>query len=328
MQLPVLQNETPWIGPSGRHMERLELHLTYTCPERCVFCSEEHRMQQYRPFPVTFKRVATTLRTHAARGVKNLHITGGEPTIHPRFVDVLRLAKKLGMRTSVGTIGTRLCEEEFAREALPYLDEGLFSLHGPDAAVHDDLTGRAGSFRQVTGALELAQRLRPDFGAYVNIVVTVKNVEVLGDTAALADRLGATLIVISNMTPEGLGLDNFEKLAVPLEKLREVLPTVPARVRRAIVRFFGTPMCLLGPHAMLSNDLHWDPRVTVEWQTAPGKVLFDGIYSWAPDRRRVHTPECEPCARKTVCMGVFDRYAELYPTDALTPERVAAPEAP
>ena len=101
-QLPVLQNDTPWIGPSGRRMERLELHLTYTCPERCVFCSEEHRMQRYKEFPVTFGRVATTLRLHAERGVTNLHITGGEPTIHPRFIDVLRLAKKLGMRTSGG----------------------------------------------------------------------------------------------------------------------------------------------------------------------------------------------------------------------------------
>jgi MoaA/NifB/PqqE/SkfB family radical SAM enzyme len=320
MQLPVVQNDTPWIGPSGRHMERLELHLTYTCPERCVFCSEEHRMQEYRTFPVTFKRVATTLRAHAARGVKNLHITGGEPTIHPRFVDVLRLAKKLGMRTSVGTIGTKLCEEEFAREALPHLDEGLFSLHGPNAAVHDELTGRAGSFEQVCTALSLSRRLRSDFGAYVNIVVTVKNIDVLGDTAALADELGASLIVISNMTPEGLGLDNYEALAVPLERLREVLPTVPARVARGIVRFFGTPMCLLGPHAMLSNDLHWDPRVTVEWTSMPGKVVFDGIYSWAPDRRRIHTAECEPCRMKSVCMGVFDRYADLYPTHALTPE--------
>jgi hypothetical protein len=78
-------------------------------------------------------------------------------------------------------------------------------------------------------------------------------------------------------------------------------------------------MCLLGEHAMLSNDLHWDPRVTVEWQSAPGKVVFDGIYSWTPHRRRVHTAECQRCAMNTVCMGVFDRYAETYPTDALRP---------
>ena len=326
--LPVVQElspaATPWIGPHGQSMARLELHLTYTCPERCAFCSEEHRMKAYRRYPVTWGRVATVLRTHASRGVKNVHLTGGEPTIHPEFVDTLVLAKKLGMRTSVGTIGTRLSDEEFARRALPYLDEALFSLHGPNAAVHDDLAGRAGSFDQVVRAIRLALELKPGFGAYVNTVVTTKNIDALGDTVALADELGAKLIVISNVTPEGNGLDRYEELAVPLEKLRAVLPNVPVRAKHAIVRFFGTPMCLLGEHAMLSNDLHWDPRVTVEWQSAPGKVMFDGIYSWAPDRKRVHVAECAECVRRSVCMGVFDRYAELFSTAALSAERSPA----
>lgn len=320
MKLPVLPSEpaqTPWIGPQGQKMERLELHLTYTCPERCAFCSEEHRMQTYRRYPVTWGRVATILRTHASRGVKNVHLTGGEPTIHPEFIQALVLAKKLGMRTSVGTIGTRLADEDFARRALPHLDEALFSLHGPNAEVHDALAGRAGSFDQVVRAMRHAVALAPGFGAYVNTVVTRTNVGVLGDTVALADELGAKLVVISNTTPEGKGLDAYPELAVPLDELGRVLPTVPARAKNAIIRFFGTPMCLLGEHAMLSNDLHWDPRVTVEWQSGPGKVMFDGIYSWAPDRKRVHTAECEPCSRKSVCMGVFDRYAELFPTVAL-----------
>ena len=318
MQLPVV-HDAPFIGPQGQRMERLELHLTYTCPERCRFCSEDHRMKAFRAYPVTFGRVATVLRTQAERGVKNVHFTGGEPTIHPRFVDVLRLAKKLGMRTSVGTIGTRLADEAFAREALPHLDEALFSLHGPRAEIHDTLAGRAGSFEQVTRALALASRLKPGFGAYVNTVVTRLNVDHLGDTVALADSLGARLVVISNTTPEGKGLDDYERLSVPLADLARILPTVPARASQAILRFFGIPMCLLGEHAMLSNDLHWDPRVTVEWQSAPGKVIFDGIYSWAPDRKRVHVPACDGCSRRDVCMGVFDRYAELYPTDALRP---------
>ncbi|MCA9599863.1 MAG: radical SAM protein [Myxococcales bacterium] len=325
--LPVIAGEpeaTPWIGPAGRRMERLELHLTYTCPERCAFCSEEHRMQSYRKYPVTWGRVATVLRTHASRGVKNVHLTGGEPTIHPKFVETLALAKKLGMRTSVGTIGTMLSDEAFARRALPYLDEALFSLHGPSAKLHDALAGRAGSFEQVTRAIELSQAIRPEFAAYVNTVVTQANIDALPDTVALADRMGARLVVVSNTTPEGKGLDAYAALAVPLEKLAQVLPTVPARAGRAIVRFFGVPMCLLGEHAMLSNDLHWDPRVTVEWQSAPGKVVFDGIYSWAPDRKRVHTAECTRCERKGVCMGVFDRYAELYSTEALSPVGVAS----
>ena len=314
----------PWIGPHGQPMRRLELHLTYTCPERCVFCSEEHRMTAYKGFPVTWARVATTLRLHASRGVKNVHLTGGEPTIHPRFVDVLRLAQKLGMRTSIGTIGTMLSRSDFAERALPYLDEALFSLHGPDAATHDAMTRRDGSFGTVTAALKLSRSLKPGFRAFVNTVITRRNIEQLPQTAALAAELGAELLVVSNLTPEGAGLDTYEAMAVPLETLARILPQVPARAGDAVVRFFGVPMCLLGDHGTLSNDLHWDPRVTVEWQSAPGKVYFDGIYSWAPDRKRVHVAECGDCALSRVCMGVFDRCAQLGSIDALA-ARSSAP---
>ena len=311
---------TPWIGPSGQRTKWLELHITYTCPEKCVFCSEEHRMIAYKPYKVTWGRVAKVLRTHAERGVTRVHLTGGEPTIHPRFVDILKLAKKLNLRTSLGTIGTMLAREDFAREALPYLDEALFSLHGPDAATHDPLAGRKGSFDTVTHAITLCKSIRPEFKAYVNTVVTKDNVDVLPDTVALAESLGAELIVISNLTPEGAGLDQYERLAVPLERLAEVLPTVPARLKTAGLRYFGVPMCVLGEHGMLSNDLHWDPRVTVEWASEPGKVVLTEFYNWDPGRKREHVRPCTDCTLNKVCMGVFDRYSELWSVDALRPQ--------
>ena len=190
-------SEQPWIGPNRQVMRRLELHLTYTCPERCVFCSEEHRMEQFRAFPVTFGRVATVLRQHARRGVTNVHFTGGEPTIHPRFVDVLRLAKKLGMRTSIGTIGTRLADHTFAERAVPFLDEALFSIHGPNAALHNGLARRPWSFERVTTAFRNVLDVNPNFSAYTNTVVTRSNVDALPDTVSFLDQLGSKLIVIS-----------------------------------------------------------------------------------------------------------------------------------
>jgi MoaA/NifB/PqqE/SkfB family radical SAM enzyme len=302
-------------------MDRLELHLTYTCPERCVFCSEDGRMRDYHAYPVTWGRVAAVLRQCAERGVKSVHLTGGEPTIHPKFIETLALARKLGLRTSVGTIGTMLQKEEFARRALPYLDEALFSLHGPTAEIHDAMARRPGSFDRVTRAIRACLSVSPSFGAYVNTVITRRNVEHLPDTAALADQLGAKLIVISNTTPEGAAFDAYSELAVPLETLAEILPRVPERAPNAVIRYFGTPMCLLGPHWALSNDLHWNARVTYEWTRQPGKVVFDGLYNWAPDRKRVHVAACDGCDWRSVCMGVFDRYAELWPTTALRARR-------
>lgn len=312
-------NPTPWIGPHGEVMERLELHLTYHCPERCVFCSEEHRMEAFKAFPVTWGRVAKTLRLHASRGVRNVHFTGGEPTLHPQFVEACMLAHKLGMRTSIGTIGTRLADRAFAERAVPHLDEALFSLHGPDASVHDAMARREGSFDQVVAAIRNAQAVRPDFRVFVNTVVTKLNVHALPDTVAFADRLGAQLIVVSNTTPEGGGLDHYRQLGLPLATLAEVMPKVPPRAKNAVVRFFGMPMCLLGAYDVLSNDLHWDPRVTVEWGRRPGKVVFDGFYNWTPDRKRTRVEPCRRCSRNQVCMGIYDRYAELYDTSELRP---------
>jgi len=312
-------SEQPWIGPNGQVMRRLELHLTYSCPERCVFCSEEHRMEQFRAFPVTFGRVATVLRQHAQRGVTNVHFTGGEPTIHPRFIDVLRLAKKLGMRTSIGTIGTRLADQTFAEQAVPFLDEALFSIHGHTKAQHNALARRPWSFERVTQAFRNSLAVNPNFSAYTNTVVTRHNVDALPDTVAFLDGLGAKLIVISNLTPEGAGSDEYNALAVPLSKLSVMVARIQGRAKNAVVRFFGIPMCVLGSSDVLSNDLHWDPRVTVEWGTEPGKVVFQSIYSWAPDRKRTHVNACKSCDKSSLCMGVFERYTDLWSVEDLAP---------
>jgi MoaA/NifB/PqqE/SkfB family radical SAM enzyme len=303
----------PWISAeTGQPMRRLEFHVTYTCPEACQFCSEEHRMQSYRQFPVTLARAKRVLREQRARGVESVHFTGGEPTIHPQFVEILRFAKALGLRTSIGTIGTRLADSDWAARAMPFLDEALFSLHGPDAATHDALTSRPGSFDRVTTAMAHAQAARPGFRPFVNTVVTRHNVGVLPATVATARAHGASLVVISNLTPEGSGLDAYDALHVRLSELSAQLPAVVEAAGDTIVRVFGVPACVLGAHRMLSNDLHWNARVTVEWATHPGRVSLEGLYSWHPDRKRAHGPACEACSWRAMCPGAFAAYLERH----------------
>ena len=316
----MVESVREWIGRDGQPMRRLELHLTHFCGGRCVFCSEAHRMERFSQFPLTWGRVATVLRNHAGRGVNSLHLTGGEPTLFPRFVDVLKLARKLGMRTSLGTMGGRLCHEAFAQEAAPWLDEGLFSLHGPTAQVHNRSAGRRKSFDRLMAAIKNVRRFNPSFEMFVNTVVTRWNVDLLGQTIALADGLGAKLIVVSNLAPEGRGEDHYSELAVPLARLSQVLPLAAREAKGAVVRFFGVPMCVLGEARHCSNDLFWDPRVTVEWVALPQKVVLQDQYNWSPHRRRQWVAQCAECELKGVCMGVFDKYAELWSTEDLEPE--------
>lgn len=301
-----------WIHPTtGQVMRRMEFHITYHCPEKCTFCSEEHRMQAFSAFPVTFARVATVLRLEASRGVESVHFTGGEPTIHPQFVEILQLAKKLGLRTSIGTIGTRLADERFAERAMPFLDEALFSIHGPNAEVHDPLTRRPGSFERVSRALTNARR-KPGFRPFVNTVLTRHNVASLVETTRFARANDAALLVVSNLTPEGQGEDDYRDLTVSLGELAAVVPEVVHAAGPMIVRFFGVPACVLGPHRMFSNDIHWNPRVTWEWMRKPDSVSLAPIYSWNPQRKRTYVAACEGCGWKEMCAGVFQKYVDLY----------------
>lgn len=302
-----------WIcAETGQPMRRLEFHVTYTCPEACSFCSEEHRMQSYRQFPVTLARAKKVLHEQRARGVESVHFTGGEPTIHPQFLEILQFAKALGLRTSIGTIGTRLADPAWAARAMPFLDEALFSLHGPDAQTHDALASRPGSFQRVTAAMRNAQAARPGFRPFVNTVVTRRNLDVLPRTVATARELGASLVVVSNLTPEGAGLDAYDELHVRLGELAAQVPAVVEAAGDTIVRVFGVPACVLGVHRMLSNDLHWNARVTVEWATHPGRVSLEGLYSWHPDRKRAHGAPCGSCAWRAMCPGAFAAYLERH----------------
>ncbi len=311
--------DTPWIGPAGQRMRRLELHITYTCPERCTFCSEDHRMEAFHPFPVTFGRVTRILREQVQRGVESVHFTGGEPTIHARFVDILKLAKSLGLRTSIGTIGTRLVDSAFAASAMPWLDEALFSLHGPDAATHDAATGRPGSFDRVLRAVANA-RQKPGFRPFFNTVLTQQNLPRIVETAALIGSLDAALLIVSNVTPEGKGADAYDALTVHLADARAVAPRVVAAAQPAIVRFFGLPMCALDSARMHSNDLYWNPRVTVEWARRTDAVALEGVYGWAPDRGRRHAEACGSCSFISVCAGIFGAYLDQFGDAELIPQ--------
>ena len=168
-------------------------------------------MNTYRSFPVTWGRVAKTLRLHASRGVKNVHFTGGEPSIHPKFIRNFSIVKETAHANLFGDDRDHAFQMGFCTKAFPLLDEGLFSVHGPNAKIHDALTRRKGSFDTVSkshGTCVLISKFFP----FANTVLTQQNVDVLPDTVSYLVEQGAQLIVVSNTTPEGAGEDHYKKI--------------------------------------------------------------------------------------------------------------------
>lgn len=286
--------------------ERLELHLTYTCTAACAFCSEDGRMRAYRRAPVDGRLVRGVLREWVPRGVRHVHLTGGEPTLHSELPELLALCKRVGLKTSMGTNGHRLAEPAYAARVVPYLDEVMVSLHGPDAATHEALTGAKGGFARAIAAI----RAFPRPG--VNVVVTRDTLPCVAETARLAVSLGAGMVLVSMVSPEGAAAERYPELTARLADVSAMSHAVVAAVGDVPVRFFGLPICALGDARARSNDLFWSPRVTVEWTGDPASPRLDAIVSERPDRGRAHVSACVGCAWAGVCPGPFVRYVEVF----------------
>jgi len=302
---------------------RLEFHIVYRCVNRCVFCSERDHMRAFAEHPAPPDELARVLRAKRAEGYEHVTFTGGEPTLYPRVWEPLSLAKELGYRTFMISNGAALAMPAFAERVLPFIDELCLSLHGPTAAVHDALTGRRGSFARQLAAFANVERHARDVFVLVNTVVSRRNVALLPRTLKLAGRHAKVRhFLASNLAPEGEALRRYPELSVRHEEIARRLPEMSkyAKRRGIDLRIFGVPLCALGEHRRLSNDLYYSPRVTVARAR-----LEDGSVGWfeevalGPTRERSHPPVCEPCAYRDRCGGVFSRYLTEYGAEGIVP---------
>lgn len=103
-------------------------------------------------------------------GFRELDFTGGEPSVHPRFFEILSYGTELGCYLSCLSNGWKFADMEFLRKAHNLgLKEILFSLHGCSEEQHDAIVGKPGAFKRILKAIRNAQEL----GMLVRINCTV-----------------------------------------------------------------------------------------------------------------------------------------------------------
>lgn len=301
---------------------RLAVELSYACEQRCVFCSESDNIARYRRAPIPAREIARALVTMRREGARVMFFAGGgEPTLHPDFLGLLRAAKTLGYRTFMITGGGRLADAAFASRALPMLDEVCLSVHGHTAELHDRLSGTPGSFQRLMRVLRNIRR-HPRTRLMTNTVVSRSNWDALESIVGfLADQKAQTCR-IAQMAPEGRGAAGYAERAIRHEQWRGKVPALIrlARRKRARLMFDGLPMCALGSGWGLSADLERIPTLWLRRSSELGGIQSTEERS-AEVRYRFKPSVCRRCAQTGACGGVFRPYAEAFGTEDLRPFR-------
>ncbi len=163
------------------HEKRNWVRLTFDCNNRCIFCLDSDTHDGEIRDAEDVKRQILDGRR---KGATRLILSGGEPTIHPRYVDFIRLGALAGYRKiQTVTNGRLFAYQEFLDRCMEAgLSEITFSLHGPNARIHDALVGVKGAFEQESAGL---RRALEDGRPIVNVDIVINR----GNVKALPEML-------------------------------------------------------------------------------------------------------------------------------------------
>lgn len=156
------------------HEKRNWVRLTFDCNNHCVFCLDTLAHDGNMRDP---EEVKEQILDGRRKGATRLILSGGEPTMHPRFVDFIRLGKLAGYsKIQTVTNGRMFAYGPFLKRCLDAgLGEITFSLHGPNAKIHDALVGVKGAFVQEVAGLKAALA---DGRPIVNVDVVINRANV------------------------------------------------------------------------------------------------------------------------------------------------------
>ncbi|GAB1512536.1 radical SAM protein [Actinophytocola sp. KF-1] len=189
------------------------------CNLRCAHCFVNAvKTGQYMSLPSVVECVVP--RLWDAR-VRRVTLTGGEPTMHPNFFEVVRAFRDAGMDVGVCTNATLLDEEGIARLAEIGGVHCNVSLDGFHADSHGKFRGDRASFAVTVETVRaLAQA-----GLLQGLLCTpnsLAEVDEYRELCAFATELGAGYVLMNPLSNMGRGVKAQRMLRSPAHQMREI----------------------------------------------------------------------------------------------------------
>ncbi len=242
------------IGLKGR---LFFVEITSACNNACVGCSNVFADNR-SPEPLSAQEWCTVL-DRIAPSTSWLKITGGEPTLHAGFGEIIECVAALGIPFTLFTNARWLEPEHLVHflADIPQLDGLLISLHGARAQSHEAFTCTPGSFDEAVANIQLA--VEAGLKVTTSTVLTQYSCPEVEDIVALSQELGADHAAFQRFI--GAALPEIEPSELELQRAVRAIENIanggngiggngrgPKRNGK-LVRF-GTPI----PHCFVANN--------------------------------------------------------------------------
>jgi MoaA/NifB/PqqE/SkfB family radical SAM enzyme len=296
-------------GADGATVNEHIIRIGFRCNQACRFCFVSTHLPS-----ATNDVIESAIRAAAASPAR-ITLSGGEPTLHPRLADYLRLACSLSPHpVQLQTNAVLLDDPARVRELVSAgLEDVLVSLHGATPETSDAVTGAPATFTRTLEGIDNLRRA----GVHIllNFVICQRNVAELPAVVKLAaERWPDAILTVSHVAPSTDMVPQDRDLIPRYTDVFEHLADALADSKRLGVRLVGLESMCGIPLCLIPGD---PGALALELEVPEG---FDG-------GEFVKTDECAACDLDGKCFGIRRGYAELYGTDELRRIELVAPEA-
>ncbi|MCB9595964.1 MAG: radical SAM protein [Sandaracinaceae bacterium] len=281
------------------------VRVNFRCNQSCRFCFVSTHL------PTAPDADVEAAIVEAARQGATIAISGGEPTLNPRLVELVALARREGASlVELQTNATRI--DAALAGALAKAGVGLayVSLHGSSAALSDGITGAPGTFDKTVCGLDALHAAGVPLR--LSFVFCRDNLEDFpGYVEWVAARWPGVEVGVSFVAAS---TDMVPRTEALIPRYSDVVPRLAEGMRRAAAlgvrlsgfeSLCGLPLCLV-PEGL-------EPF----FELAEAPDGYDG-------GEVVRTEACAACDLRGRCFGLRRGYASLHGTDELRPVRRGA----
>ena len=287
--------------------------LGYTCNHKCINCPLS-----------TFDRLHGELdRDGIINNVKklsknkdNLHITisGGEPTLNPNFLDVLKILGESNSYITILSNSTTCKDENMVFDIIDSLGSSydlsrlnfVSAIHSYDKDVHDSLTGVVGSFDETIKGLE--NLIKNNIHVIVKIILNkVSSMDLSKTIDFICSHFGSVVSLELCATDyAGRCGKNISELYICFKDLQLILENAidnfEKKKYRTKLEIIETPLCLVDPYYWKYFQMGDKGSLTY---IAPNNEKENNI-SESTSNCHTNYLECNNCDLKKYCSGIWE----------------------
>lgn len=303
----------------GADRRLLDLILDYDCNLACDYCTISPAM---RARSLATADVLAAMRRAQADGITRVSFTGGEPTIRPDLLGLVRAAKRLGFTAiKLQSNGLLLgAGDNLARLLDAGVDLVHVSIHTHERDAYERMVGRPGTHAAMLAGLRAV--VAAGVPAVADVILQRSTHARLPDALRWLHGHGITAADLWFVSLTDHNRDNVGSMP----RMTEVLPSIAAGIAVAAplgmrVRSLHIPRCLLAAAGGL-EPIAWDPAADGVRVVSPDASFDLRDSRLTPDTR---VPACAGCRFEARCPGIRRDYLARYGDTEFAAARGQAP---